>query len=127
MTLACNCHAIPGEQHLTGCPLRVQPFRLRCPKCLDSMAADRDEHDPADATVMEIICPHCDDGDRHAPRYFRCDGSELLFGRDFGFIDAQGIETRSAETAGLSPKGESPVRDSECAPSLPAHPLPERQ
>lgn len=60
-----------------------QPFRLRCPKCLASMQADRDDMDPADATVMEIICPNCDDGDRHSPRYFRCDGTELLFGRDF--------------------------------------------
>lgn len=56
-----------------------QPFRLRCPKCLDSMACPRGEHDPEDATVCEIICPSCDDGDRHEPRYFRCDGTETLW------------------------------------------------
>lgn len=55
-----------------------QPFRLRCPKCHDSMAGARDELDPPDATVMEIICPFCDGGDFYAPRYFRCDGSEIV-------------------------------------------------
>jgi hypothetical protein len=42
------------------------------------MAGSRDTLDPPDATVMEIVCPNCDDGDFHIPRYFRCDGSEIV-------------------------------------------------
>lgn len=66
----------------------VSGLTLRCPKCRKEMPTARSADDPAQAALMEIICPDCDDGDRHEPRYFRADGSELLFGRDFGMPGA---------------------------------------
>lgn len=90
----------------------TEPFRLRCPKCLDSMPAHRDEHDPVDATVCEIICPSCDDGDRHSPRYFRCDGTEVLWRPDWA---AQAIEARRAETAQQAPSQDESAVPKGCA------------
>ena len=61
-------------------------IELRCPKCPATKLVRRQRgQDPRGAEVMEIICPACDNGDRHSPRYFTADGAELLFGRDFGW------------------------------------------
>lgn len=57
---------------------------LRCPKCPATKLVRMQEGDPYEAEVMEIICPNCDDGDRHSPRYFTANDRELLFGVDFG-------------------------------------------
>lgn len=49
-------------------------IELRCSKCPQKRSVDRDEHDPSRAAVVELICPDCDDGDRHSPEFFDADG-----------------------------------------------------
>ena len=50
---------------------------LRCPGCKSTMEGERADTDPKRAALMEIICPECDDGDRHSPVFFADDGSEV--------------------------------------------------
>jgi hypothetical protein len=50
---------------------------LRCPRCEAVQRVTRDEHDPARAAVVEIICLDCDDGDFHSPRFFDRKGIEI--------------------------------------------------
>jgi hypothetical protein len=45
-------------------------LRLRCPKCPRKGEAARDETDPPNAVLAYIVCPDCDDGDRHSPEYW---------------------------------------------------------
>lgn len=54
-------------------------IKLQCPKCSATEQVDRDPLDPPRATRVEIICPACDDGDRHSPTFFAEDGSEVAF------------------------------------------------
>ncbi|WP_067734480.1 hypothetical protein [Novosphingobium naphthalenivorans] len=52
-------------------------IELRCPDCGETMRTARLDDDPPEATVCEIICPDCDDGDFHAARFIDRYGNEV--------------------------------------------------
>src|SRR4051812_35775704 len=50
---------------------------LECPRCRAYKTVDRTVELPAAVRLIEIICPDCDDGDRHADRWFSAPGVEV--------------------------------------------------
>jgi hypothetical protein len=50
-------------------------MKLACPECGKTKIVEPDSLDPPNAYRMVIICPDCDDGDRHAPEYFDAKGN----------------------------------------------------
>lgn len=50
---------------------------FRCPKCNRRGEFDRLPEDPPGAMEAVLICPDCDDGDFHEPRYFSASGRSV--------------------------------------------------
>jgi hypothetical protein len=68
----------PIQQAVSAVPVGVpNAIAIRCPQCKFTITGERCQTDPKRAAVMEIICPSCDDGDRHEPRFFSENGEEV--------------------------------------------------
>lgn len=54
-------------------------LRLVCPRCNQYKRYERpsDRTIPDEVTLIEIICPGCDDGDRHSETWFDAFGCEV--------------------------------------------------
>lgn len=53
---------------------------MECPTCKRVMTdVTREATDPPSAVRVVLICPNCDDGDRHSPTYFDATGAEVLW------------------------------------------------
>lgn len=50
---------------------------LECPKCRAYKTVPRPTDIPAEVRLIEIICPDCDDGDRHAETWYSAPGVEV--------------------------------------------------
>lgn len=51
---------------------------LECPQCRAYKTIARAGHKlPEEVVLIEVICPECDDGDRHAERWFSAPGIEV--------------------------------------------------
>jgi hypothetical protein len=61
----------------------VKPFdiatdvTLECPECRAYKTVPRPTDIPAEVRLIEIICPDCDDGDRHAETWYSAPGVEV--------------------------------------------------
>lgn len=57
---------------------KTRDVTLECPKCRAYKTIDRaNQNIPAEVVLIEIICPECDDGDRHVERWFSAPGVEV--------------------------------------------------
>lgn len=54
-----------------------RPVTLRCPKCSRTMLTHPNRTDPPHTSVVEVICPDCDDGDFHESSYFNAAGQQI--------------------------------------------------
>ena len=50
---------------------------LECPVCRGYKTVLRTPELPAEVALIEIICPDCDDGDRHSETWFSAPGVEV--------------------------------------------------
>ena len=50
---------------------------LECPRCRSYKTVPRTPELPAEVRLIEIICPDCDDGDRHSETWFSAPGVEV--------------------------------------------------
>ena len=50
---------------------------LECPYCRQYKTVPRSADLPAEVRLIQIICPDCDDGDRHAETWFSAPGVEV--------------------------------------------------
>jgi hypothetical protein len=50
---------------------------LECPKCRTCKNVPRPADVPAKVRMIEIICPECDDGDRHSETWWSAPGVEV--------------------------------------------------
>lgn len=65
-------------QPLPGAPPPC--LTMECPRCKRLMAdVAREPTDPSRAVRVVLICPDCDDGDRHTPTFFDAEGREVLW------------------------------------------------
>ena len=51
---------------------------LRCPLCCREKHICRSTYDYPEAVALEIVCPDCDDGDFHEPRYYDAEGACVI-------------------------------------------------
>ena len=55
---------------------------LECPYCCQYKTVPRGADLPLEVRVIEIICPDCDDGDRHTEAWFSAPGVEVSQDRE---------------------------------------------
>lgn len=55
---------------------------LECPICRQYKTVPRSSELPAEVRLIKIICPDCDDGDRHTETWFSAPGIEVSQDRD---------------------------------------------
>lgn len=55
---------------------------LECPQCGQYKTVPRPQNLPANVRLIEVICPVCDDGDRHAETWFSAPGVEVSQDRE---------------------------------------------
>lgn len=61
---------------------KARDVTLECPCCRVYKTIDRAGRNlPESVVLIEVICPDCDDGDRHAERWFSAPGVEVSQGR----------------------------------------------